>query len=152
MNQVSASFPFQTRNNTFLFQVNASNRIIPDFFIRNGGVASLAAETLRGFVRSPGEVAAMLAKPKEGNEPFFRVAAILMMDEDAKVVNGVLKLGRQPMHRVTLGTSVMFPDIKPVEGEGKVQVILDCRINDMEFPEEGMGRNISLPRDGKENN
>ena len=67
----------------------------------------------------------MLAKPKEGNTPFFHVGAILMMSEDAKVVNGVFKLGRQPIHRVTLGTSVMFPDIKPVEGQGKIQVILD---------------------------
>ena len=133
--------------NGIWFQV--TTKIIPSLFIRNGGVAALTPEDMKQFFRSPGEVASMLAKPKEGKTSFFQVAAILMLDESAKVVNATLKMGRHPLHKVALGTSVLFPGIEPAEGQGKIQVILGCRLNEMVFPEEGLGRNLSLPRDGK---
>ena len=41
-------------------------------------------------------------KPEPGNEAFSQVAAILLLNEDAKVINGILKMGRQHTHGINL--------------------------------------------------
>ena len=60
-------------------------------------------------IRSPGEVATIPSQPKPGNEAFSKMAAILLLNEDAKVVNGILKMGRQPAHGINLEDNPRVP-------------------------------------------
>ena len=65
------------------------------------------------------------------------MAAILLLNEDAKVIDGILKMERQPAHGINLEDILMFPGIEAGEGQDKAQTFLNGHLNDMVFSELG---------------
>ena len=102
MSQVTLCYTFQT-NQSDNGNLVSESRNIPNLSIRNGGVASLARSTSGAQWRSPP------SQPKPGDEAFSKMAAILLLNEDAKVVDGILKMGRQPTHGINLEDNPHVP-------------------------------------------